>query len=400
MKSLKKIAMAMAITATSTLALANEPQFVYISIDSDAINFSEKSFGPKVEEVRTVDGISILKIEESSLPWLSMLMHRNFNRCGGFMLHDDSDDAMELLYSQEGSQKFAKKNQFTSYTINSPQIVEPLLTHVSDEKIYADIVKLSSFKNRYYKGKFGQESAAWIKQKWESLVAHRMDAKVEYFAHARWDQPSVILTIKGQSDEVIILGGHQDSIGGMWANQNSEAPGADDNASGIATVTEVIRILAGSSYQPEKTIQFIAYAAEEVGLLGSKEISTKYKNDNVDVIGVMQLDMTNYKGTNTLDVVMMRDYTNEMQNAFIGSLLDRYLPTIKWGYDRCGYGCSDHASWHAQGYPASMPFEAKKSDMSPYIHSTRDTVENLGKNANHAAKFAKMALAYVVELDR
>lgn len=400
MKSLKILVMVLAVTFSSTLALANDPNFVYITIDSDALNFSEKSFGPKVEEVETVDGISVLKIEENSLPWLSMLMHRNFNRCGGFMLHDDSEDAMDLLYSQEGSQKFAKNNQFTNYTINSGDIVVPLMNEVSDEKIYADIVKLSSFKNRYYKGKFGQESAAWIKSKWESLVAHRSDAKVEYFPHARWDQPSIILTIQGRSDEVIILGGHQDSIGGMWSGHTSEAPGADDNASGIATVTEVIRILADSSYQPEKTLQFIAYAAEEVGLLGSKEIATQYKNQNVNVIGVMQLDMTNYKGTSALDIVLMRDYTNEMQNQFLGSLLDQYLPNIKWGYDRCGYGCSDHASWHAQGYPASMPFEAKKADMSPYIHSTRDTVENLGKNANHAAKFAKMALAYVVELDR
>ena len=110
--------------------------------------------------------------------------------------------------------------------------------------------------------------------------------------------------------------------------------------------------------------------------------------------------MTNFQGTKTLDIVMMRDYTNDDQNNFIGSIIDRYVPGIKWGFDKCGYGCSDHASWHAQGFPASMPFEARKNDMNGNIHTARDTLAASGGNANHAAKFAKMAVAYVVELDR
>jgi leucyl aminopeptidase len=199
---------------------------------------------------------------------------------------------------------------------------------------------------------------------------------------------------------VIVLGGHQDSINGSFGGATATAPGADDNASGISTITEVIRSLVDSSYQPQKTIKFMAYAAEEVGLLGSKEISTQFKNKNVNVIGIMQLDMTNFQGTKELDIVMMRDYTNDEQNIFIGSILDKYLPEVKWGYDKCGYGCSDHASWNAQGYPASMPFESRKGDMNRNIHTAKDLISVSGGTATHAAKFAKMAIAYIVELDR
>ncbi len=402
MKKIKMLSLAVAITAIPTIVMSTDApeKKVYISIDSDALKFSEKTFGSRVEEVSTVDGISIIKVDEEAIPWLSMLMHKNFNRCGGFMQHDDEADAMELLDSQSGAQLLAENHIFADYSLTEENIVKPLINDVKADNILANITKLSSFKNRYYKGEFGKQSAEWIKNTWSDLVKNRTDATVEYFNHSAWDQPSVILTLKGRSDETIIIGGHQDSINGSWGAASATAPGADDNASGIATVTEVIRILADSSYQPEKTIKFMAYAAEEVGLLGSKEIAKSFKAKNVDVIGVMQLDMTNFQGTKDLDIVMMRDYTNEKQNAFIGTIIDKYVPTVRWGYDKCGYGCSDHASWHTQGYPASMPSESKMSDMNRNIHTARDTISVSGGNASHAAKFAKMAVAFAVELDR
>lgn len=407
MKSFKKISLGLAMIALPSLLLATpfsnafaEDKSIFISIDRDALDFSEKTFGKRVEEVSTSGNISIIKIDEDAIPWLSLLMHRNFNRCGGFMVHDSEEDAMELLDSQNGAQLFAKHNFFTSYAIDQEDIVKPMVGEVVASNISDTITKLSSFKNRYYKGEFGKASAKYIFEMWSGLVKNRSDATVEYFQHSQWDQPSIILTLKGRSDEVIILGGHQDSINGTFGGASATAPGADDNASGISTVTEVIRVLMSHSYQPEKTIKFMAYAAEEVGLLGSKAIAKSFKDKNVNVIGVMQLDMTNFQGSKDLDIVLMRDYTNEAQNNFIGAIIDRYVPGVKWGFDKCGYGCSDHASWHAQGYPASMPFEAKFGDMNHNIHTARDTISISGSNATHAAKFAKMALGYIVELDR
>ena len=397
MKRMNAFILALAMIAAPTFAQTKE---VTISIDADALNFSEKTFGKRMQAVQTEGNISIIQIDEEALPWLSMFMHRNFNRCGGFMVHDDLAEAYDLLAGQESEQKFAKNNEFANYNLDQESLIKPLLTEVKSENIFQTITKLSSFKNRYYKGEFGKASATWIKDTWSELVKNRSDATVEFFAHSQWDQPSVILTLKGKSDEVIIVGGHQDSINGSFGGATSTAPGADDNASGIATVTEIIRVLATSSYQPEKTIKFMAYAGEEVGLLGSKAIAKDFKTRNVNVVGVLQLDMTNFKGTKELDIVMMRDYTNDAQNAFLGTIIDRYVPDVKWGYDKCGYGCSDHASWHAQGYPASMPFESRMGDMNRNIHTVRDTLSVSNNNADHAYKFAKMGLAYVVELDR
>jgi leucyl aminopeptidase len=372
---------------------------VFISIGTDALRFTENKFGSRVEEIQSQDGITVVKIDQDALPWLSMFMHKEFKRCGGFMLHDNETDANNLLNSQE-EQWYAKNNSFAAYKIDQEDLVKPMVEQARPENIFATITSLSSFQNRYYKGEFGKKSAAWIKDTWTNLVKGRSDASVEFFPHSNWDQPSIILTIKGSSDETIIVGGHQDSINGYMGGGTVRAPGSDDNASGISTITEVIRVLVENSYKPQKTIKFMAYAAEEVGLLGSKEIAKSYKKNNVNVIGVMQLDMTNFKGSNEFDIVMMTDYTNEEQNKFVGALIDHYVPGLKWGFDQCGYGCSDHASWHTQGYPASMPFESTMGTMNHKIHTANDTLTVSNNNANHAVKFAKMAIAYVVELDR
>jgi aminopeptidase YwaD len=80
---------------------------------------------------------------------------------------------------------------------------------------------------------------------------------------------NVIGTLKGKGDETIVLGGHYDSV--------PAGPGAGDNASGTATIMELARVL-GSGPQPQHTLVFIAFDAEELGLYGSRA----YVNDLSD----------------------------------------------------------------------------------------------------------------------
>jgi aminopeptidase YwaD len=80
---------------------------------------------------------------------------------------------------------------------------------------------------------------------------------------------NVIGTIPGKTDETIVLGGHYDSV--------PAGPGAGDNASGTAVFIELARAMAGKA-QPNYTLVFIAFDAEELGLLGSRA----YVNDLSD----------------------------------------------------------------------------------------------------------------------
>ena len=107
--------------------------------------------------------------------------------------------------------------------------------------------------------------------------------------------------------------------------------------------------------------------------------------------------MTNYKGS-VPDIFIYTDHTNPAQNAFVGSLVDTYLPGVPRSTSACGYACSDHASWTNQAYPASFPFEAQFGQHNPTIHTANDTLAQSGGVATHALKFSKLAAAFMAEV--
>jgi leucyl aminopeptidase len=380
--------------ALSTAAFA-APKAQWLTVDNNVLAKIQPKLSTEV--LFSAQGASVIKLEEGQVEKLSALIHDELHRCGGFIAHDSFEDARTSLTSQ-GEMYFAKSAIFADYEITQQSLVRPMVTQVSDKNILATIVKLSEFNTRYYKTDTGVKSSEFIRDTWAALAKNRNDVKVELVAHRAWPQASIVMTIPGtdKADEIVILGGHADSISG-WFGGNSRAPGSDDNASGISTITEVIRILMENNIKPRRTIQFMGYAAEEVGLLGSKDIAASYKAAGKKVVGVMQFDMTLRKGTADKDIVMMSDFTNAAQNEFIGKIIDEYVK-VPWGYSKCGYGCSDHASWTNNGYPASIPFESTMEDINHNIHTERDTIENAGGDAKHAAKFAKLAVSWIVEL--
>lgn len=371
---------------------------VYLTMGKDALQFQSSKFGQRLELVEESEEIVVIKIDEEALPYISYFMHDEFNRCGGFVFHENEEDARNTLAADD-KRAMAKSSFFSFYQIDNEKVVRDAIAQVDPSQIKQTIEQLSNFNNRYYQSQTGVDAAKWIKNQWQMLSKHRSDVTVELYEHRSWDQPSVIMTVQGQSDDIVVVGGHLDSIAGFWGRSSARAPGADDNASGIATITEVIRVLMNSNFKPVKTLKFMGYAAEEVGLRGSKEIAQSMRAQGANVIGALQLDMTNFKGTEDLDIVMMTDFTNEEQNAFVGTLIDTYLPDVSWGYDRCGYACSDHASWHNEGFPASMPFESRMRESNRNIHTSRDTLDQSRGSTSHASKFARMALAFVLELD-
>lgn len=391
---MKKIIGLIALTlATASFAAPSK----WLTVDNQVLAKIRPKLNKSVKTTFSGEGASVVNLTDSEVEQLSSVIHHELHRCGGFMAHESEEEAIKALTSQ-GDIHFAKRAVFSDYTIDQASLLKPMVAQVAEPSIRDMIIKLSNFQTRYYKSETGIQSSQFIRDTWASLARKRNDVTVELYQHKNWPQASIIMTVLGSEkpDEIVIVGGHADSIAGMFGG-SGRSPGADDNASGISTITEVIRILMANNFKPKRTIQFIGYAAEEVGLLGSKDIAAKYKEASKKVLGVMQLDMTLNKGTKDKDIVMMSDYTNQAQNEFLGRLIDEYVK-VPWGYSRCGYGCSDHASWTANGYPASIPFESTMQDINHSIHTAKDTLESAGGDAKHAAKFAKLAMAFVVEI--
>lgn len=345
------------------------------------------------------------RIKAHQLSRISERIHAREHRCGGYFAFATRAEAESFLRSDRTAHAMKSQAIRVEYTVDNSATVAPWLTQVDHTRIGATITHLSSYQNRYYNSSTGQAAAEWIRNTWQGLAGNRTDVTSELFACATCGvQPSVILTIRGNelANEVVVLGAHLDSIvSGAGGNVMQRAPGADDDASGIATLTEVLRIAMANGWKPRRTVKFMAYAAEEVGLRGSNAIAQSYRAANINVVSVLQVDMTNYKSATNVDMRLVTDYSNTHVKTFLTSLFDTYLAPrgMIRGTDTCGYACSDHASWTAAGYPSGFFFEAGSANGGyfPYIHTANDTLANMGNSAQNSGKFAMLGLAFLGE---
>jgi len=277
-------------------------------------------------------------------------------------------------------------------------VVNPLLDQVDEDNIVYEIGALSSYTTRYYTSQTGVAAVNYWASQYQYYGGGRNDVEVELFVHSQWPQRSVIARIYGTThpDEVVVLGGHIDST-----SSGATAPGADDDASGSSTNIEVFRTLIDSGFRPERTIEFHAYSAEEVGLRGSQDIATSYANRGINVVAMLQFDMTGYSaGSSTPTIGVVTDFTHTGLTAFVRALIDEYItersPNRWWTNTACGYACSDHASWFRSGYPDAFVFESTFGNSNPYIHTPNDQLNRL--NAAHMRLFAELGVAFAVEL--
>ena len=275
----------------------------------------------------------LAEIRAGQLSALSEDIHAIEKRCGGYFAFA-TRAAAEAFLRADRSASAVGRSLAASYTLDNQATVNPWLPQVAAANIQQTITQLQGYQNRYYSSPTGKTSAEWIRTTWQALGNGRTDVSTELFACSTCStQPSVILTIRGTDlpNEVVVLGAHLDSISGSGGN-SVVAPGADDDASGIASLTETLRIALANGWKPKRTVKFMGYAAEEVGLRGSNAIATSFKNAGTNVVGVLQMDMTNYQSGSATAMRLITDYSNADLKTFFNQLFDAYL--VPLGYTR------------------------------------------------------------------
>jgi hypothetical protein len=174
----------------------------------------------------------------------------------------------------------------------------------------------------------------------------------------------------GQS---VVLAAHYDHLGHGWpdvraGNEGKLHPGADDNASGVAVMLELARVLSG--WQPERSVLLIAFTGEEAGKLGSQYYVQHAGNYPADkIIGMLNLDTVGRLGSNPL-TLFGSGSAGEWVHIFRGA---GYVTGISVQPVADDLGSSDHSRFLEQGIPAVQFFSGTHAD----YHAPGDTADKI-----------------------
>jgi photosystem II stability/assembly factor-like uncharacterized protein len=202
---------------------------------------------------------------------------------------------------------------------------------------------------------------------------------------------NVIARINGTSgkDSIIVIGGHYDCTGG---NPYKEAPGADDNASGVAAVIELAR--AYENIQCPYDMVFAAFSAEEIGLLGSDHYA-RYLNDTGGKIkGMFNFDMVGYQPVSkTWPVSLSTSRSFQWLGTLAKTMAETYT-SLTPHTSTAPPNNTDSYSFHQLGFPT---LSIDESAGNPYYHSQEDLYATL--NIPYETEIVKMALATTASIN-
>lgn len=184
----------------------------------------------------------------------------------------------------------------------------------------------------------------------------KVSASTEVIMEKAITQNVVAMIETPQSDEYIVLGAHYDHLGLGGPGSGSRMPdtsayhnGADDNASGVAGIIELAGKLAANQSSSDKNIVFIAFAAEEMGLLGSKYFTEHALVPKDQMVAMMNFDMIGRMEMDDRALSVGGVGTAKEFEALLNENLNEELFTLKMSKD--GYGPSDHAAFYAEDVP-------------------------------------------------
>ena len=199
---------------------------------------------------------------------------------------------------------------------------------------------------------------------------------------------NVLGFIKGNDsllkDEYIVIGAHYDHLGYGGYKSGSRRPhlnqihnGADDNASGVSILIELVKSI--KKIKNKRSILFIAFGAEEMGLIGSKYFvnSKLIEHDkiqimiNMDMVGKLKEEkVLSVSGTKTgidLEKFLIESFNNSK---------------LSFVFDEKGYGPSDHSSFYVNDIPVLSFFTGGHSD----YHTPLDDYQKLNYSGMYLIK--------------
>ena len=188
-------------------------------------------------------------------------------------------------------------------------------------------------------------------------------------------------------EEAVILSAHYDSYSVISAE--TDAPGADDDASGVAAVLEAARVMSGTP--SKRTIRFLLFSGEELGLRGSTAYAVEKATAGEEIAANVQIDMIGYSDGPLRLTANEPSFWILNETGDLPGLVSPYVDILFETAPEHVY--SDHASFWASGYDAVLLSESFTIADHP-LHTPGDTLGLFDENFFlGASRFAAMMTA-------
>lgn len=255
-------------------------------------------------------------------------------------------------------------------------------------KMMETVETLQAFGSREFHLESSRQAADYLQQAFEDIG---VPAELQYFTVGDAQVSNVVATIVGSDQDagMYLFGAHYDSENSaafdLSSAENLSAPGADDDASGVAAVLEMARVLSESGFPA--TVKFVMFGAEEYGydnsggLKGSEYFAAQEAALGRNYSGTAALDMIGYRSgdANRAVLVVEKDgyalakSTAEAVGRFGIDLSLKVLVDSSITY-------SDHSSFWHLGMPSMLVIEElddRNFPLNPRYHTTFDTADRL-----------------------
>ncbi len=233
----------------------------------------------------------------------------------------------------------------------------------------SDVDELSRF-SRYTYGPEIEASRILLTNRFRNLPG--LQVEEVSFPTPRGMATNIVAKLPGRSrpDEVYVVGAHYDSTSERPLDQ---APGAEDNASGVAGLLTLARIFADQP--PEATLIFVAFSGEEQGMLGSRAWLDAWLRESrtQQIHSVFIMDMIGYSGDAELDCLLE---TSAASRPFLDQIRAAHVDPELVLSESLDYWGSDHVPFLDRKIPAVLFIENDYLDYPAYHRST-DTLDKI-----------------------
>jgi len=264
---------------------------------------------------------------------------------------------------------------------------EELVGSISGQNLEQTIQHLQDFGSRAFYLNSSRDAATYIYDQFSALGLY---VRYQPFMALTHPVVNVIAILNGSdtSAPAYLFGAHYDSENMDATNYslglNLTAPGADDDASGVAAVIELARVLAPLHFN--RTIMFVAFGAEELGydwsgaLKGSSAFVLEESGAGQQFAATAILDMIGYKRGSANNITfIVENPADPFEMAAVQSILTYNLELDPTTIINASMTYSDHAPFWWAGYPSMLVIE-QMNPFNPYYHSSNDTIDKLNRS--------------------